>query len=161
MPGIRYSEYHRPFDPGGIDFNISHSGNQVVCALSASCRLGIDLEAIRPLDLAVFREYMTQGEWAAIHGSADPSREFHRFWTRKEAVVKALGAGLHIPLQEVDVRESEVNAGGVRWRLSDLSFGETCCACLSADVPLTQVRKGTFFSDIHMEHLLLERVVDG
>src|ERR1044072_5638420 len=31
---LKYNKYNRPYIPGNIDFNISHSGNYVVCAIA-------------------------------------------------------------------------------------------------------------------------------
>ncbi len=45
-------EFGRPFVGNRIDFNISHSGGYVLCAITDSGMLGIDIEKIRPISLS-------------------------------------------------------------------------------------------------------------
>jgi 4'-phosphopantetheinyl transferase len=100
---LRYTAQDRPWLPEAPDFNISHSGNRVVCVLNTSGRVGIDLEAIKPLDFEDFQTQFTPREWTAIRSDPDPTAGFFRFWTAKESLIKADGRGLNIPLQEIDL----------------------------------------------------------
>ena len=100
---LRYTAQDRPWLPEAPDFNISHSGNRVVCVLNTSGRVGIDLEVIKPLDFQDFQTQFTPREWAAIRSAPDPAAGFFRFWTAKESLIKADGRGLNIPLQEIDL----------------------------------------------------------
>ena len=66
--------------------------------------LGADLEGVRSVDhLGLARRYFHPNEVAAIERHADPQAAFFQIWTLKEAVVKALGTGLSIPLDEFEV----------------------------------------------------------
>lgn len=56
--------------------------------------IGIDIEAIRHADEELIRRTMNKDEQAVIAASAEPDRMFTRFWTQKEAVVKAQGTGI-------------------------------------------------------------------
>lgn len=88
-------------------FSLSHSADRAVLALSDTLEVGADIERVRPLghiDLA--RRYFHAGEIAAIEGlppGCGQVRAFFRLWTLKEAVVKALGKGLSIPLDSFEV----------------------------------------------------------
>lgn len=91
---------------GDLRFNLSHSGERVLYAVA--CReVGVDLEAMdRRLDYAAIAERIcTPSEWAAFQKlSAEQARErFFACWTRKEAIVKALGDGLAHGLGKLDV----------------------------------------------------------
>jgi len=94
-------------------FNVTHSGDLALIAIARGADVGIDVEqqAIprRLDDLAqtVFtaRECETL---ASLHGDRR-NRFFFRTWTCKEAVVKAVGGGLSIP---VDRLEMEFGEGG-------------------------------------------------
>lgn len=88
----------KPFLQGGPSFSIAHSGPVVLLAFAGEGRLGVDVEAIRPLRdlLALARTSFNPDEYAAIAGlpAAARLRPFFRTWTRKEAMLKALGTGL-------------------------------------------------------------------
>jgi 4'-phosphopantetheinyl transferase len=90
-----------------VHFNLSHSGGRAVLAVSDAAPVGIDLERIRSIDhVDLAKRYFHPNELAAIvgrHDAADQLRAFFLIWTLKEAVVKALGSGLSIPLGSFDV----------------------------------------------------------
>ncbi len=89
------------------DFNLSHSGDRAVLAVSDDSKVGIDLERIRPIEhLDLAKRYFHPNEVAAIEAPRDPEaqrRAFFLIWTLKEAVVKAIGVGLSIPLDTFEV----------------------------------------------------------
>lgn len=92
-------ENGRPFlaEPAerGLDFNISHAGPWVVCALGDS-RVGIDVEQIREKDEKLARVVLADQEleaWSSLPDEAKGS-EFYRLWTLKESYVKYTGKGL-------------------------------------------------------------------
>ncbi len=87
-----------------ISFNISHTAEMVVMAVSQSCELGVDVEHVlrraAPLDVA--EHYFSDAEVAALQAlpaAAQPAR-FFALWTLKEAYIKACGMGLSIPLDQ-------------------------------------------------------------
>lgn len=94
-------------DHPSLHFSLSHSGDQAVLALSEQREIGIDMERVRPLDhLDLARRYFHPNEVATIEGVRQPEEQllaFFRIWTLKEAVVKAVGKGLSIPLDTFEV----------------------------------------------------------
>lgn len=114
---------HLPDHPS-LQFNLSHSGDACVCAVAASA-VGVDIEQVRPMDdlLLVARRFFAPGEYEAIArlpAARQPSA-FFACWTRKEAFVKALGAGLQAPLHRFEV---SVDPAAPALRCSDLPGGE-------------------------------------
>jgi 4'-phosphopantetheinyl transferase len=103
---LQYTEYQRPFIDSQHDFNISHSGEFVVCALAQQGRLGIDIEQVKPIALADFKNYMTLQQWGDIMAWQPPHERFYDYWTIKESVMKADGRGLNIPLQDIHTENS-------------------------------------------------------
>jgi len=88
-------------------FNLSHSGDWLLCAFAAGRQVGVDIERHHPvggLD-AIVRRFFSAGERAAIHSLPEEQKlaSFFRFWTLKEAYVKAQGIGLSYPLDQFDV----------------------------------------------------------
>jgi len=93
--------------PPGVEFNISHSGGLVLLAATLGTPVGIDLEVPRPgVELQeILERFFSPGEVAEWHRLPASLRSdgFYSLWTRKEAVVKALGRGLSLPLDSFQV----------------------------------------------------------
>lgn len=104
---LSYNEYRKPYlEDESVEFNISHSGNIVVCAIHDHCEIGIDIEMISDIEVKDFKAQMTQKEWEHICNSKDKQNAFMNFWTQKEAVIKANGMGLSLPLDSFEVSEN-------------------------------------------------------
>lgn len=94
---------------GGVDlrFNIAHSGDIVVYAFATGGEIGVDVEAVRavPDSDAIAARFFSSSERAAYQALRPRERPmgFFNCWTRKEAFLKALGAGLSQPLDRFDV----------------------------------------------------------
>jgi 4'-phosphopantetheinyl transferase len=85
-----------------VHFNLSRSGNLALVAVAGAGEVGVDLEHVRPLDAAaIARRIFAPAEHAALLAlpEAEQLWGFLRYWTRKEAVVKATGRGLSLPLR--------------------------------------------------------------
>jgi 4'-phosphopantetheinyl transferase len=94
-------------DRSGLRFNLSHSGDMALVALTLDQEIGVDVEALRSLtDVEALAErFFAPGETAALRSLPEPEREtaFLRCWTLKEAYVKAVGQGLAMPLDRFEV----------------------------------------------------------
>lgn len=90
-----------------VQLSVSHSGDLVAIAFHRSAPVGIDVERTDPsLDPAeLCANVLTSVERAALFGLEPASRPgaFTRYWTRKEAVVKATGEGLRARLDDIAV----------------------------------------------------------
>ena len=88
-------------------FNLSHTTDFALCAISRTCVPGVDIEYLdRDIDHdGLARKYFStreQAEFQRIPASAR-KHAFLTCWTRKEAVAKATGQGLHLPLRDIEV----------------------------------------------------------
>ena len=88
----------------GICFNLSHSGNFVVCAVSDK-PVGCDVEKIRKASEKIAERHFCESEniYLKTCDSNKYDEEFFRFWTVKESYLKMTGEGLKVPLREVEV----------------------------------------------------------
>ncbi len=91
----------------GLQFNLSHSGDWIVHAVTRGRAVGIDIEQVRPRTNleAIARRFFSPQEVAVLFALPEAEREaaFFRCWSRKEAYIKAVGRGMSIPLDAFDV----------------------------------------------------------
>jgi len=122
-----------------LRFNLSHSGDFALLAVTRERRIGVDLEAMTRAigeleDIA--ERFFSPAEVAAWRALAPGARRhaFFLCWTRKEAFLKALGDGISCPLDsfEVELRPGVparlltldgAPAAATVWRLIDLDLG--------------------------------------
>jgi 4'-phosphopantetheinyl transferase len=106
---FRTGRFGKPALAGRLkwSFNASHSGDWYVCAIARHRRLGVDVEM--PKDLpdarAIAARFFSAREREALRAlsAANAHSAFFSCWTRKEALVKATGLGLTLPLDGFDV----------------------------------------------------------
>ena len=129
--------------PASISFNVSHSGNHGLIAVASKGRLGVDVEERAPrrnlenLIEGVFSP-REKAELESLHG-CQKLHEFFRFWTIKEALVKAHGKGLSLKVAELEIPE-DMRRGASRsvgqfaqlpktsWCLEDIGTNEFAAA---------------------------------
>jgi 4'-phosphopantetheinyl transferase len=91
----------------GLRFNLSHSANGALLAVARGRELGVDLEALRPMDdaEALVERFFHPAERRTFAALAPEGRvtAFFSGWTRKEAYLKARGDGLSLPTTEFEV----------------------------------------------------------
>lgn len=103
---INFRENSKPslIFPQNLDFNISHSGDWVVCAISDKT-IGIDVELIKNANINIAKRFFTKEEFDYIvnHDEKNINEAFYRVWTLKESYLKAIGKGLTIPLNSFSI----------------------------------------------------------
>lgn len=152
--GIVQDEYGKPHLAAGLDagfplsFNLSHSGDLALLAVGGGPALGVDVEAIRPIEPGVAECVFAPDERALLDAVPADRRQqaFFTCWTRKEAYVKALGSGLSTPLTafavspdpllpaaflRIDGEPGEVAS----WTLTDVAVGPDYAAALAVRMP--------------------------
>jgi 4'-phosphopantetheinyl transferase len=91
----------------GLRFNLSHSHDLALYAVTRNREIGVDIEQIRA-DFAgeeIAERFFSSTEIATLRALASNRRNesFFDCWTRKEAYIKARGEGLSFPLARFDV----------------------------------------------------------
>ena len=100
---ITFGENGKP-EMEGIYFNLSHSHDIVICAVSDS-PIGCDIEWIKDAPLRIAERYFGKNECEQLDTlpSDEKSDLFYRLWTIKESYLKMTGEGLQIPLGRIEV----------------------------------------------------------
>jgi len=113
-----------PFD--GTFWSITHK-TDYVGGVVAPTPIGIDIERIRELSDGLFRKTACEREWALAGPEKKSLMTFFRFWTSKEAVLKATGIGIRDLLkcevrQIQDDRHLTIHYEGTTWRIEHFFF---------------------------------------
>ncbi len=108
-----------------LEFNLSHTGDCVAVAISASGPVGIDVESVsKDADLEIVSDVLSMREREYLSRMQEQQKweSFLQFWTLKEACAKAMGLGASI-----DFRRLEVNLGPLSVNAPEglLGTGET------------------------------------
>lgn len=140
-----YGEAGKPYLAGqnGLYFNLSHSGNYILCAVSDH-EIGCDIEIIRDTDLHIAKRFFHRNEYEIIASQTTDrakSELFFRYWTLKESFLKATGLGMQLPLDQFEILlKDEIsviqNVDSRRYSFREYNNIDSCqCAVCTADAP--------------------------
>jgi 4'-phosphopantetheinyl transferase len=151
---IAKTEHGKPYlvDFPEVAFNLSHSADAMVIAIGQNCRLGIDMEICKSrtnfpaLVDKCFAE--VEASWWHALPEIEKSLEFYRFWTRKEAFVKAIGRGISLGLNRCVINPENPetwlsvpeNCGQASaWHVRDIDLGRDVCCALVTDKAIANI----------------------
>lgn len=102
METIRYGEHGKP-EIDGIYFNLSHSHDIAVCAVSDK-PVGCDVEKIEEVTKRIAERFFTENEIAYLERFEEEEKlnEFFRIWTMKESYMKMTGEGMSLGLKNFE-----------------------------------------------------------
>lgn len=107
-------------------FNVSHTSEVIVCAITSFPEIGIDVEDRIPNDLhEVSQHFFAKSEidWLNESPNDQAARErFTTIWTMKEAYIKAVGKGLSIPLDSFSVAPTRATASAKDQEVNGFRF---------------------------------------
>lgn len=113
---VREDEKGKPYiDKENFFFNLSHSGNHVICVVSDTAS-GCDIEEIKGRDLSLANRFFSPKEQDFFHAASTEEEKKDRFffiWTGKESYLKMRGIGLTVPLTDVSI-EAGKNAHDIQ-----------------------------------------------
>jgi 4'-phosphopantetheinyl transferase len=142
---IASAEHGKPYlvEAEKLRFNLSHSGDVLLLAVSTGLEVGVDIEAMDPdkplLDMARLALSPREQEVLLSLPSADlRTAAFYRFWVRREACLKACGRGFSNPGDDFDVSSEEAPLPAVRcnrayWHVLDIDVPQPYCAALAVE----------------------------
>lgn len=151
---LRFNAYGKPFLNQQLDFNISHSHELVICAISDDCRIGIDVE--KKLDLELHElNYCLRADERCFLAKANNNDLLYEFWTQKESVLKACGTGMATDLQDIHLLPghatiANTNTDDELWYLTslDLHEGYSATLCMQqSDVPIYRIKLENYYRE--------------
>lgn len=139
LHNIQIGEKDRPFINDEVDFNISHSGEYIICAIAQHAKVGVDIEKHRTLNISLFRKYFDNNEWGVIQTSSIPQKTFFDLWSIKESAIKCDGRGVEVlgkthvflSLANSLSDSKELNCDGDRFYFQqlDIDLNYACSVC--------------------------------
>lgn len=142
---INKAEHGKPYlpDTPELVFNLSHSADILVIAVGWDCQLGVDIESCKPRTSLAGLVDKCFAEEESLYWNRLPEAEkileFYRFWTRKEAFVKATGRGIGLglhncvisPENQAEFLRVPANYGqGSDWHALDIALRQGFCSAL-------------------------------
>jgi 4'-phosphopantetheinyl transferase len=131
-----------------LHFNLSHSDALALYAVTRGRNIGIDIERVRD-DVAVeqiAQKFFSQDEISSLERIHKHKRNelFFKYWTRKEAYLKAMGEGISFPMEQIDVSLISERVlspvifpgdktGSPRWFVQDLFPGRGYAAAIAVE----------------------------
>lgn len=143
LDNINYTKYQKPYLDNEVSFNISHSGGYIICAVSITNEVGIDVEEIRDVPMEDFTNLFAKVEWDKVIESENKLHAFYSLWTKKEAFLKVIGCGLSQPLNEVVIEKNTITWQGNQWWLNEiiLDTRHICYLCTDNYSPLIKLQE--------------------
>lgn len=106
---FHYGEHGKPFlanNDTDLRFNVSHSHDMAVFAFTVHKEIGVDVEKTEAsFKESVAKRFFSPDEYTELMQLPETERvvAFYKIWSRKEALIKALGKGLYTPLDSFTV----------------------------------------------------------
>jgi 4'-phosphopantetheinyl transferase len=133
MSGVHFGELVKddngvPQPFGGVHWSISHK-TRYVCGVAAPLPIGIDIERVRNFSDGLFQKTATEQEWTLADMRTDSVMAFFRYWTAKEAVLKATGIGIKDLLKcrvkhIFDDKHLQIQYDGQDWLIEHFFFND-------------------------------------
>jgi 4'-phosphopantetheinyl transferase len=142
---FQFSKFGKPSlspsqNSGGIQFSVAHSGDYSLLAFGLAIHLGVDVECLHVQrivpDLA--KAVLSPTEYLSFLAlpNTEHERAFCDAWTRKEAIVKALGGGLSISLDSAEVEQARPPA----WSVFNIEMDADYSAALAVKAQISDLR---------------------
>jgi len=148
-----YTAHKKPFlasiHQSNLSFSMTHSGEMALFAFGYDREIGVDIEKIGSHDYEeIAKRFFTETESERLLSLSDDKRAvfFYQLWTRKEAVLKAMGLGLTVPLNQVEVLDQDqpIYIAQKEWFyqtlfVDQLQLPVNYQVAIASDKPLTQL----------------------
>ena len=144
-----YNKYGKPYldansHKGDLKFNVSHSKDMVVYAVTLNREIGIDVEYLKEVNKAdkIVDRFFSEAEMKFYNSQSEDRKKwaFFTLWTRKEAYSKAMGRGIGLPATDFDLdltldcdQHKPVSWGKSKWTLYSIEIDTGYLAALATE----------------------------
>ncbi|MDR3492637.1 MAG: 4'-phosphopantetheinyl transferase superfamily protein [Gammaproteobacteria bacterium] len=144
-----YTAHGKPYiADNDVEFNVSHSHDMAVFAVTKRFPIGVDIEKIKSTyEDAVAKRYFSQQEYAGLQevSLAQQAKTFYQIWANKEAVIKAMGLGVHYSLESftVPIKETKrvfsLQLEKTNWSLQTFAAHPDYTAAVVTEQPIEKI----------------------
>lgn len=145
-----YNQHGKPYllnDNRSLQFNLTHSQDIALYAITLDHQIGIDIEKMGERDHAHIAERFFSAEENLALAKLPIDEQFtsfYRIWSRKEALIKAVGKGMFVPLTSFSVSPlaitETIHLEGKTWTLLSLDTLPGYQAALASEQPKEIIR---------------------
>lgn len=140
-------DYGKPFIKSNeFAFNLTHSKDYALVACAQNGTLGIDVEYIQTsFEDGVAKRFFSEEENHQLQQSTAQMRLplFYQIWSRKEAIIKAVGKGLHLPLKSFTVNSrscyEQIQLENKFYYLCPLNLDPEYAGAFASDQPIHKI----------------------
>lgn len=123
-----------------LSFNISHSNNLVGLVIGEKDTLGLDIEAFRKFETVESSfSFFSPVEQDAILAASDSDWKLIEFWSKKEALVKAVGGRMFDMAAYTDVRFETAVWEGKTYQFSCINYDFKGFIWLAYSLPVCNI----------------------
>jgi 4'-phosphopantetheinyl transferase len=158
----QYGKLFLQYPESPVQFNVTHSGDCIIHAITREAEIGVDVETVRDSgSLGSISSYFATGEQAWLDATAHEARDdaFFMLWTCKEAYIKALGQGLSKPLDSFEIGivnnepkilfDSDAPALAASWQLLLFKPRPNMAGCVAVNTSINAVEFRDYESGLH------------
>lgn len=148
------SEQGKPFlESSGLEFNVSHSRERLLIAVTSGRTVGIDIEFQRrgPDLKAIAERWFSPAEQQFFASQQNPEAAFFEIWSKKEAYVKARGTGMFkemslftVPLGVIPFSSTDGSGGDWIFQTLDIDPGYAAALVFAAPPVSVHLKKPCF-----------------
>ena len=133
-----------PLPVDGVYWSLSHKA-AIAGGVASTQPVGLDLETVRPVSAALLAKVADETEWRLA--GQRRALDFFRFWTAKEAVLKAVGKGMAglsrcRVVKIVDEARMTLTYEGARWPVEHIWFDGHVAALASMQFEISWMIRG-------------------
>jgi len=149
---IRSNPHGKPYLPDlAMHFNLSHTADLLVCALSTDAELGVDVERVRQLSpgaesLLLQTSGIDRDKFASL-SAEQRCRSLIEWWTHREALGKAIGLGMIEGIRNYELTVAATQAPAATgpqhpaaWSIVGFDPGSNCCGAVAARARSLSIR---------------------
>lgn len=147
-----YGDQGKPFlKKHSLQFNISHSDDFALFAITENQEIGVDVEKIGTEDKsAVAKRFFSAREYRELQALPESERNaaFYRVWAKKEALVKALGSGVFVAMDSFSVSSEDISemvmmshlSGSRQYHVKNINAHPDYQAALAASKSVSEIK---------------------
>jgi 4'-phosphopantetheinyl transferase len=129
---MNFTKFGKPYFNTDLNFSISHSGDYIGLVMHKNLKVGLDIEKIKAIPYMEYKGILNLTEKKHLNYTKKMA-DFYNIWTKKEAFSKAIGMGLYISFETLNVVSNSFNYQGQEWFFMKLNVDKAYSVHISTE----------------------------